>query len=258
MKLTVKVVVVFFVACLVGGCASSAVAPKLGLQRSLYPGLGDLDASQIPAAFDTKVDLHPPLSGGIVWLADSHPGIYGSTLSEYARTGILKRAVAKLKHVPFRGVASLPTTTDFQRRHDASPAIDAIRGAAARFQYDVAFILQTGLARESGINPFAIGYFGLITAPLFPGTDISVAAAAELCAVDVRSGVMLGCGIGRSYEDARFLFPLSVSKRTAQLREEMVARSVEEATTEILVQIARWTSHPSPSLSGSSPRARTN
>jgi hypothetical protein len=165
--------------------------------------------------------------------------MYGPSVSEYVRTGILARAVEKLKRTPFDQVASLPTTTDFQRHPDGPPSIDAIRGAAAKFQYDVAFILQTGHAQESGINPFAIGYLGLITAPLFPGTDISVAASAELCAVDVRSGVMLGCGIGRAYEEARFLFPLWVSSRADNLQERMVAQAVEDAAVDIIGQIER-------------------
>jgi len=198
-KRTRQLAVVLLVAGFAAGCMSAAASPKLGLQRSLYPGLGDLDSSEIPAAFRTQVDLHPPLSGGILWLDDGGLRMYGPSLSEYVRAGILKRAVETLEQSPFEQVASLPTTTDFQRQRDGAPSIDAIRGAAAKFQYDVAFILQTGLAQESGINPFAVGYVGLITAPLFPGTDISVAAAAELCAVDVRSGVMLGCGIGRGY-----------------------------------------------------------
>jgi hypothetical protein len=103
----------------------------------------------------------------------------------------------------------------------------------------VAFILQTGITEESGINPFAIGYVGLVTAPLFPGTDISVAAGAERCAVDVRSGVMLGCGIGRGYQEARFLFPLRASARADNLREQMVAEAVTDAASDILAQIAR-------------------
>jgi len=227
------------VGCVAGGCMSSAASPKLGLQRSLYPGLGNLDASEIPAAFDTQVELRPPLSGGIVWLDDGGLRMYGPSLSEYVRTGILERAVERLQQPPFEQVASLPTSTDFQRHADGPPSIDAIRSAAAKFQYDVAFILQTGLAQESGINPFAVGYLGLITAPFFPGTDVSVAAGAELCAVDVRSGVMLGCGIGRGYEEARFLFPLRVSSRATDLQERMVAQSVEDAAADILAQIGR-------------------
>ncbi len=221
------------------GCVSMAATPKLGLQRSLYPGLGDVDPSEIDAAFRTEVSLRAPLSGGIVWLEGGRSSEYGPSLSEYIRTGTLERAVEKLTQAPFDQVAALPTTTDFQRRTDGPPPIDTFRGAAAKFQYDVAFILQTAIAEESGINPFAIGYLGLITAPLFPGTDISVAAGAEVCAVDVRSGVMLGCGIGRAHEEARFVFPLRISSRSDDLRERMVALAVEAAAADVVAQIAR-------------------
>lgn len=222
---------------LASGCASRAASPSIGLQRSLYPGLGDLEASEIAAAFDTQVALEPPLSGGIVWLDER--ASFGPRLSEYSRAGILQGAVAALGQGPFDRISPLPTTTEFQRGSGGPPSIDAIRAAAARFQYDVAFILQTGLAQESGINPFAIGYLDLVTAPLFPGTDITVTAGAELCAVDVRSGVMLGCGIGRGYEEARYLFPLSASSRADEVREDMIERSVAQAAVEILEQISR-------------------
>jgi hypothetical protein len=199
------VIIVAIISSVLTGCMSRAVSPKMGgLQRSLYPGLGTLDASQIPAAFKTRVDLHPPLTAGIVWLNDSR--MWGPSLSEYARAGVLKVTTDALAKPPFVAVSPLPTSVDLERGAEGAPSIDVIRGAAAKFQYDVAFVLQTGIAAESGFNPLAIGYLGIVTAPLFPGTDVSAAAGAELCAVDVRSGVMLGCSVGRGYDEARFLF----------------------------------------------------
>ena len=222
---------------LLAGCMSRAVSPKMGgLQRSLYPGLGTLDASEIPAAFKTRVDLHPPLTAGIVWLNDSRS--WGPSLSEYARAGVLKVTAAALGKPPFATVSPLPTTVDLERGAEGAPSIDVIRGAAAKFQYDVAFILQTGIAEESGFNPLAIGYLGLVTAPLFPGTDVSAAAGAELCAVDVRSGVMLGCSVGRGYDEARFLFPWGLSGRKADLDENVVGEATSDAAQQLLTQIA--------------------
>ena len=46
-------------------------APALGLQRSLYPGLGDLDQGGIDAALSQKVELAPPISAGLVWLSEA-------------------------------------------------------------------------------------------------------------------------------------------------------------------------------------------
>jgi hypothetical protein len=50
---------------------------------------------------------------------------------------------------------------------------------------------------------------------------------------------MLGCGIGRAYEEARFLFPLWVSSRADNLQERMVAQAVEDAAVDIIGQIER-------------------
>jgi hypothetical protein len=231
------VIIVGVISSLLTGCMSKAVSPKMGgLQRSLYPGLGTLDASQIPAAFKTRVDLHPPLTAGIVWLNDSR--MWGPSLSEYARAGVLKVTTDALAKPPFSAVSPLPTTVDLERGAEGAPSIDVIRGAAAKFQYDVAFVLQTGIAEESGFNPLAIGYLGIVTAPLFPGTDVSAAAGAELCAVDVRSGVMLGCSVGRGYDEARFLFLWGLSARKADLDEAVVGEAASDAAQQLLTQIS--------------------
>ena len=163
-----RVIVVTLMLAFSTGCMSQAVSPKIGLQRSLYPGLGDVDVDEIPTALDAELALQPPLTGGVVWLAGT-PSMYGVPLSEYTRTGILQEAVTTLRQAPFSQVGTLPTTASPRLRSDNGndAAIDAIRGAAAKFQYDVAFILQTGAAQESGINPLAVGYLGIVTAPLF-------------------------------------------------------------------------------------------
>lgn len=242
MRYRSKVILAVLVAlatCL-AGCMSRVGYPQIGLQRSLYPGLGDLDADQIQQAFEKSVQLKAPLAGGIVWLDDG-ASAYGPSLSEYARAGILKGAVKALQVPPFNQVSVLPTAATFRGSANGPPSIDAIRAAAAKFQYDVAFIMQTGVAEDSGFNALAIGYLGIVTAPLFPGTDINAAAGAELCAVDVRSGVMLGCGIGRSADEDRFVLPLRTSERATSLRESMVAAAVAEAASEVVTQVARKT-----------------
>jgi len=220
------------------GCTSSASYPKMSLQRSLYPGLGGLDAKGIEAAFDKRVVLRPPLSAGILWLDDDRRRAFDAApLSDYARTGILERTVTTLQRPPFDRVSALPTTTDLQIGRDGAPSLDAVRSAAAAFQYDVAFILQTGTANATGANWFALGYLGLITIPMFPGSDISVAAGAELCAVDVRTGIMLGCGVGRSRDDERYLFPLTIAEHEERLREEVLTQAILVAVSDVIGQL---------------------
>jgi hypothetical protein len=221
----------------VSGCMSSASYPKIGLQRSLYPGLGSLDAKGIEAAFEKRLTLRPPLAAGIVWLDDPDIRMFGTPQSDYVRTGILERTVTALQRPPFDRVSALPTTVDLQIGADGAPSLDAVRSAAATFQYDVAFILQTGSSRATGLNWFALGYIPLITAPLFPGSDASVAAGAELCAVDVRSGIMLGCGVGRSRDEDRYLFPFTVDEHEERLREEVLTQAIAVAVSDVVGQL---------------------
>lgn len=225
-------------ACVATGCMGSVSYPRMSLQRALYPGLGGLDAKGIDAAFDKQVRLRPPLSAGLLWLDD--PGTRGfgaNALSDYARTGILERTLTALQRPPFDRVSALPTTTDLQIGAGHAPSLDAVRSAAAAFQYDIAFILQTGTSRAAGLNWFALGYVPLITAPLFPGSDASVAAGAELCAVDVRTGVMLGCGVGRSRDEERYLFPLTRGEHEERLREEVLAQAIAVAASDVVGQL---------------------
>jgi len=230
-----KLLSISLLAFLAAGCGASASYPQMSLQRSLYPGMGGLDAKGIEAAFAERIALTPPLSAGLMWLDERGPG---PALSDYARTGIVEHAVAMLQQPPLTRVAVLPTTAAADR-DGGTPSLDALRSAAAKFQYDVAFILQTGTDLATAWNAFSVGYLGLVTAPLFPGTDLSVAAGAELCAVDVRTGIMLGCGVGRARAQDRFVFPFSVEGHAETLRETVVCTAVGLAATDVLGQIAQ-------------------
>lgn len=229
-----------FVALALFGCVSFPYAPSLGLQRSLYPGLGDLDPSQIESALSVKVDLEPPLSAGLAWLAEAQPGALGmqEPLSEYARTGVLEEAIAALRQEPFGTVTALPTIPKVSDAEPSESTIDALRSASARFQYDVALLLQSGTAEDRGFNPLALGYLGIVTAPLFPGTDIAAASSAELCAVDVRTGVMLGCARGRGEAMDRVLFLWQVDRARDRLAERTLRASVAAAAEDLRAQVS--------------------
>jgi hypothetical protein len=224
------------------GCASTPIAPPLALQRSLYPGLGDLDQRGIEAALSRRVALAPPVSAGLVWLSEAAPGSMESAtysaITEYGRTGVIEEAVAALRHDPFGAVTALPTIPIVSDGPPSDRTLDALRSASARFQYQVALLLQTGTAEDRGFNPLALGYIGLVTAPLFPGTDIAASSSAELCAIDVRSGVMLGCARGRAEEMNHFLFPWQVDRARERLVERTLRSSVAAAASDLLGQVA--------------------
>lgn len=225
------------VAAFVSGCMSVPSAPQLGLQRSLFPGLTDLPPDAIASAFETRLQIRPPVSAGLAWLSERSTDWSVATLSEYQRTGVLDAGLAELSNPPFSSVTSMPTEiAEWTAR--APTGLGSLRSAAAQFQYDVALVLQTGVADSGGLNPFAIGYLGLVTAPLFPGADIGVSAGAEICGVDVRSGIMLACARGRAVREARFVFPLSARKKRVELHEDAVKEATVSAARELRDRMA--------------------
>ena len=216
---------------MIAGCSAKAYYPAFELQRALYPGVGSEDADAIDDAFAKQVTLEPPLSAGVLWIEER--GRFGS---DYERAGILEQVTRALQQPPFGRVGILPTTTE--RGDEGAPSLDRIRAAAAAFQYDVAFIVQTGTASDQAMNPLAFAYIPLVTLPLVPGADLSVAAGAEICAVDVRSGVMLGCGIGRARDDERYLRIGELDDETSRLREHTVSAALITAAHAVQTQIA--------------------
>lgn len=229
------------VAC--AGCALPARFVDVGLERSLFPGLGVLDEGGIDGALAKEVKLAAPISAGIAWLSENTEGDGRDEdrhqFSSFERTGVTQSALGALRQAPFGNVGALPTVSawtldEAKARKDP---IDAVRRACAQFQYDVAMILQTGVAEERGYNVLALGYLPVITAPLFPGSDRTVASSAELIAIDVRTGVPLACGRGRDADSSRFMFPWHADEKGRELVEESVGRAVAAAAEDLRAQI---------------------
>ncbi len=228
-----------FAAGLLPGCVGIPMFLDPGLQRALYPGLDDLTPQEIEAAFEKEVSIRPPFTAGVAWIGEAP----SDSLSEYHRTGVLEATVAALRQDPFRMVTSIPTipvprSADRWGKERSSPTpLDALRGACARFQHDVALLMQTGLARDSGYNLFAVGYLPILTTPLFPGTDLAVSASVEICAIDIRSGVLLGCARGRCAKTKRFVFPSSRAETEGRLSEDALRAAVAAAAEDLRVQL---------------------
>ncbi|HKB15407.1 MAG TPA: hypothetical protein VKF62_05045, partial [Planctomycetota bacterium] len=226
---------------LVQGCVAVPQFQDPGLERALYPGLVELTQPEIEAALDKEVSIRPPLAAGVAWLGGASPDFH----SEYHRTGVLEAAVAALRQEPFGMVTSIPTIpmpVSVDRRGQERPfppTLDALRGACARFQCDVALLMQTGVARDSGPNVLAIAYLPLVTIPLVPGTDLAASASVEMCAIDVRTGVLLGCARGRCAKTKRFVFPTSTAEAEGRLSEEALREAVVAAAGDLRAQLSQ-------------------
>jgi hypothetical protein len=239
-----RIVLAATLAAAASACATPPRFAEYPLERSLFPGLSELGTQTVEQALDRRIELHAPLSAGVIWLTEDTDETTRTdeerAFSDYERTGVLEQALATLRRPPFGAVGALPTVPTTLRSGDAkqqSDAIAVVRAACANFQYEVALVLQTGVAVDDGFNPFAIGYLPVITAPLFPGSDRAVASTAELIAIDVRSGVPLGCGRGRDAVVRHLLFPWQTGEKTRELMEESLGRSLAAAVVELVPQL---------------------
>lgn len=238
----VRLVVLASVLAAMAGCASHPAEPALELERALFSKQVALDDDGIAHAMQAALELRPPLSGGVVWLNEAFErgaaDDAARRLVDYYRAGVLEGALSSLRRAPFESVAPLPIPPAPSARAARAEVVDRVRSAAAHFQYDVAFLLETTTAEERGVNAFALGYLGIITAPLFPGTDLAASARAELCAVDVRSGILLGCARGRAEASSRTLFIWQVDRARRRLLERTLRESVAAAADDLLIQIS--------------------
>ncbi len=228
-----------FVMCVaVCGCAARASYPELGLERALLPGLGGLDEKEIRAALDKPLEVAPPATAALVWLQETSDR-YGGQLTEYQRTGVINATLEALRHAPFSDVSSLPTASASLGSGADHDLVLAVRSAAARFQDEVAILMQTGTAEDRGVNAFVIGAIGLVTIPLFPMADLAVASSVELCAVDVRGGVMIACTRGRAEERRNYLFVTQEQGVLQDLQENTVRTAALDAARQLLDAVSK-------------------
>jgi hypothetical protein len=228
---------------IVCGCAARAPYPDLGLQRALLPGLDNLKEDEIRAALERPIEVAPPATAGIAWLNEApggwRDGPYDTPLTEYQRTGVINATLESLRRAPFSQVTSVPTVAAGLTASGEGNLLLAVRSAAARFQDEIAILMQTGTTEGRGFNVFALGFVGLVTAPLFPGVDLAVSSSAELCAIDVRSGVMIACTRGRAEERRTFLFLFQESRAREQMRENTVRAAAVAAAQDLVTAVAR-------------------
>ncbi len=229
-------------AVIVTGCSARVMYPETGLQRVVLPGLGDLKDDEIRAQFEKNIEVRPPVSAGVAWLSEAPRGMRSSwtdtPVSEYQRTGILNSAIDVLRQPPFSGVSVLPTETSAVGSGESTDVVQALRSAAARFQEDVAILMQTGVTQDSGFNFAALGFVGLVTIPLFPGLDLATGASAEMCSVDVRTGVMLACARGRGQATRHFVFPTNAGQIAEEMKEETLTQAAVAAAQGLRAAVA--------------------
>ena len=222
------------------GCVTTA--PTLGLARSLYPGTADLDDAQIDRALDTRVRLPRDPSGALVWLElPFGPG----EISENERLELQTDLVRALDEDPFGRVDVVPT----KRRplwawREAEPDLRAMRSAAAHLQADLVLPIETGIAVSPGLTSSGSPLGDLLLLPFLPiawavGEPTAHAhASAEICAVDVRTSVILTCARGVGEAPGPALFS-GRSSPGLDYRQKAVRKALERAAVELRLGLSR-------------------
>jgi hypothetical protein len=209
------------------GCMSARSFPTAVLSRTVFFGAeGGSDAS-VRADLQQRVILPPTPRAAILWVDEiGGSGNRAVPLPESERTRLLAAVTRSLEQGPFSAVVNVPTT-----RVPGAGELDlnALRATAARFQADVMILLLTRHNGYDDWNVLAATYPVLLPMLFVPGHDVAAYVSAEMCALDVRTGIFLACAEGHGDDSRRFV---TMPRRDRRLRELTV-----EATEAALVDI---------------------
>jgi hypothetical protein len=205
--------------CAAGCAAARRPYPFSGLAHSVFSGLETTTEAELGDLYDRRVVLPNTPQASLVWLDDPS----GVPLPEADRARLLEDVRRGVERPPMGRASVLPTTR--VPGDIAANALDGLRSAAARFQSDVLVLLLTRTDTYNDWNLLSVTYVTVFPLFFIPGDDVSANVAAEACAVDVRTGVFLGCVQGAGDATRRFVTPLGKSARQRQL----VSAATEDA-----------------------------
>ena len=198
-----------------GGCMHPRYYPSTGGQRDLVPDMGSLSEAEMEKLRVAPVGAREPAAAGIAWILD-RSGRHDDDLPASERVALVRRLATALERAPFSTVEVLPTTPgDGGTAGDTDLAV--LRSAAARFQQDVLIVVSTHRNRYDDWNPLAVTYLAILPMWLVPGNSLAVYASAEVCALDVRSGVFLACAQGQGRAERALVTSIGRERRMREL-----------------------------------------
>jgi len=188
-------------ASLLAGCGATGAYPLLHAQRTLSAGCEPLDDAGIERLLAAAPNVPPdPRAALLVIDRYSGPG----SLTESDRATLVELLRTRLDRPPFASVQFVPNTVVSGLGEDAAPpSLAALRAAAARMQGDLLILVDAATDSDRGSNWLAATYLALLPIAFVPGNQAAAWASGEACAIDVRSGVFLGCvsGNGTARDD---------------------------------------------------------
>jgi len=223
-------------AALLCGCSTTAESPQLyGMrQRSVYPGLADLDERGIARMVNQRVRLPEHPSAAMIWLEE------GPVRSRYERDALLPSLTASLEGAPLAWVQAVPSALVPATGDAGVLDLRSVRSAAAHFQSDVVLLVQTAVSEQlvMGRNPIE-GLLYLLEFGFSPFRRVVATASAEVCALDVRSGVIVACGQGAGPNGGHIAFVLSQADAQQELTREALRGAVSTAGAQLRTHLER-------------------
>lgn len=210
------------------GCSSARRPAADRLIQSLFPGLSTAPAGGLDALYAQHISLPAAPRLALFWFDEA------GTLPDAERTRLLQQVQRGISQPPLSVVTAPPTIRMASFTQSSMLDLDALRTAAARFQTDVLVLILTRTDAFSDWNLLSLSYLALLPIYFAPGNDLTTYVTAEACAVDVRTGVFLGCAQGNGAAARRFVTPLGVDGR----QRELVATATTEALRRLPQQLA--------------------
>ena len=148
---------------------------------------------------------------------------------------------------PFHTITLVPTVARSASRQGGSPTLLALRSASAHFQSDVVILTRVSVSQPGGMNFLALSYLALLPQLFVPGDELTSYAAAEMCAIHVRSGIILACSVGRSLARDGRVLPWRIDDLRRSHREATLEAALREAAATLRSELgARVADGPTP------------
>jgi hypothetical protein len=224
-------------AAMLAGCASQAQSPALsGFSgvRSVYPGMTNLDERGIATLVRQRVRLPERPSAAMIWTEE------GPARSRHERDTLTPELTAGLEGAPLAWVQAVPSALVPASGESAALDLRSLRSAGAHFQSDLVLLVQTEVSEEPVMGENLIeGVLYLVEFGLSPVRRVVATASAEVCAVDVRTGVMVACGQGSGPNSGHLTFVLTQASAQQQLTREALLGAVRSAGEQLRLNLVR-------------------
>ena len=220
---------------LLGGCMSPRYYPPASGERVLVPDMGTLSETEMENLRKMPVAAREPAAAGIAWIVDVSAGGAAGDLPESERVALVASLATALGRAPFSSVEVLPTTAAGSGSPGDGRDLRALRSAAARFQRDVLVVVSTHRNQYDDWNPLAVTYLALLPRWFVPGNSLAVYASAEVCAVDVGSGLFLACAQGQGKAERALVTAIGREQRLRELSAAAL-RDAFGAVPDVLLQ----------------------